>query len=240
MSVDRFIHEGFVRLEGAFSEVLAAQCRDVLWRASGCSPDDPSTWTKPVIRIGELSLPMFREAASTPALHAAFDELVGRGQWLPRGGLGTFPLRFPSHEDPGDTGWHIDVSFGFENEPDFMKWRANVKSKGRALLMLFLFSDVGEADAPTKLRIGSHRDIAKQLAPHGDEGLSLGELDFTTSAHRDVALATGPAGTVYLCHPFIVHSAQPHHGTKPRFIAQPPLLPRGELDENSPVLRAIR
>jgi hypothetical protein len=37
--------------------------------------------------------------------------------------------------------------------------------------------------------------------------------------------ATGAAGTVYLCHPFLVHSAQPHRGTRPRFLAQPPLSP---------------
>jgi hypothetical protein len=38
-------------------------------------------------------------------------------------------------------------------------------------------------------------------------------------------LATGDAGTVYLCHPFLVHAAQKHRGTKPRFMAQPPLDP---------------
>lgn len=240
VSVDRFIHDGFVRLDGAFPRPLADACRQVLWRATGCNENDPTTWTRPVVRIGELSLPMFREAASTPALHAAFDALVGPGRWLPRGGLGTFPIRFPSQEDPGDTGWHIDASFGFEDEPDFLKWRANIASRGRALLMLFLFSDVGEDDAPTKLRVGSHLDIAQQLAPHGDDGLPLGALDFTTSAHRDVALATGTAGTVYLCHPFIVHAAQPHRGAAPRFMAQPPLLPRGDLTESSAVRRALR
>jgi hypothetical protein len=30
---------------------------------------------------------------------------------------------------------------------------------------------------------------------------------------------------VYLCHPFLVHGAQPHRGRRPRFLAQPPLLP---------------
>ena len=39
---------------------------------------------------------------------------------------------------------------------DFMSWRANIHSKGRALLMLFLFSDVSEQDAPTRIRVGSH------------------------------------------------------------------------------------
>ena len=89
--------------------------------------------------------------------------------------MGTFPVRFPSPDDPGDAGWHIDVSFGFD-EPDFMSWRANVASKGRALLMLFLFSDVGKDDAPTRIRIGSHFDIARQLAPAGEKGLTLREL----------------------------------------------------------------
>jgi hypothetical protein len=42
-------------------------------------------------------------------------------------------------------------------------------------------------------------------------------------ADRREALATGEAGTVYLCHPFLVHAAQMHRGSQPRFIAQPPL-----------------
>ncbi|RYE76123.1 MAG: phytanoyl-CoA dioxygenase, partial [Hyphomicrobiales bacterium] len=144
---------------------------------------------------------------------------------------GTFPVRFPSLGDPGDAGWHVDVSFGFDN-PDFMNWRVNIASKGRALLMLFLFSDVGDDDAPTRIRAGSHRDIARQLAPAGEAGLSLGELaadGFAGSARREEVLATGEAGTVYLCHPFLVHAAQPHRGTTPRFMAQPPLLPREPL-----------
>ncbi|HYQ17439.1 MAG TPA: phytanoyl-CoA dioxygenase, partial [Polyangiaceae bacterium] len=44
----------------------------------------------------------------------------------------------------------------------------------------------------------------------------------------------GPAGTVYLCHPFLVHAAQPHRGRAPRFIGQPALLPRTPLDLSRP------
>lgn len=244
--IEEFVHHGVVRIDAAFPRELAEACRRLLWKATGCLEDDPSTWTRPVVRIGEIPNPLFREAASTPALCAAYDALVGPGRWLPRGSLGTFPIRFPSTEDPGDCGWHIDVSFGTENEPDFLNWRANIASKGRALLMLFLFSDVGEHDAPTRVRIGSHLDIAKRLAPHGDHGLSLGELaatNFAESSHRPEALVTGPAGTVYLCHPFLVHAAQPHRGRVPRFMAQPPLLPREAMDPRhgvSPVERAIR
>lgn len=247
--IEQFVLDGFVRVDDAFPRDLAAACRRILWLASGCSEDAPSTWTRPVVRVGEIPNPLFREAANTPTLHAAFDALVGAGRWLPRGSLGTFPIRFPSRDDPGDCGWHIDASFGQEGEADFLKWRVNVTSKGRALLMLFLFSDVGEDDAPTRIRVGSHLDIARRLAPYGEEGLTIGELastNFAESAHRPVAQATGAAGTVYLCHPFLVHAAQLHRGKSPRFLGQPALLPRVPLDptrtdgESSPVERAIQ
>jgi hypothetical protein len=97
--------------------------------------------------------------------------------------------------------------------------------------MLFLFSDVGEKDAPTRIRVGSHKDVAGVLKPYGEKGLSFFELAgmLDQLPQRDTVLATGNAGTVYLCHPFLVHAAQPHHGNTPRFMAQPPLLMRKEL-----------
>jgi hypothetical protein len=225
--VTAFVEHGFVRIEQAFPVELAAEARAILWRDVGCDPDDPSTWTKPVVRLGFYSQPPFVAAANTATLRRAFDRLVGPGRWVPRGNLGTFPIRFPSSVDPGDAGWHVDASFGTQN-PDFMSWRVNVYSKGRALLMLFLFSDVGPDDAPTRIRVGSHLEMARILASAGEEGRSLGELarnGFAETAHCAEVLATGGAGTVYLCHPFLVHAAQPHRGTRPRFMAQPPLLP---------------
>lgn len=246
--IELFINDGFVRLDEAFPRDLADAARTILWADTGCDPDDPTTWTRPVIRLNQYSQAPFSAAANTPRLHAAFDQLVGPGRWLPRTTLGTFPVRFPSPEDPGDAGWHIDVSFGYEN-PDFLSWRANVSSKGRTLLMLFLFSDVGETDAPTRIRVGSHLDIARQLAPADEAGLTLRELaadGFAGTAHCPEVSATGPAGTVYLCHPFLVHAAQPHRGTQPRFMAQPPLMPSTPLQlerpdgDYSPVETAIR
>src|SRR5262249_26976092 len=127
--IDQFIEAGFVKLDHAFPTEVAAQARSILWNATGCDPDNPSTWTKPVIRLGDFAQEPFRTAVNTPILQRAFDQLVGAGRWLPRGSLGTFPIRFPSPDDPGDTGWHIDVSFGLES-PDFMEWRANISSKG--------------------------------------------------------------------------------------------------------------
>jgi hypothetical protein len=249
--IERFILDGFVKIEGAFPRAVADAGRAILWRDTGCDPRDATTWTKPVIRLGEYPQEPFARAANTPILHAAFDQLVGPGRWVPRRSLGSFPIRFPSPEDPGDAGWHIDVSFaGRDSDPnDFLSWHANVTSKGRALLMLFLFSDVGEDDAPTRIRAGSHLDIARVLEPAGEDGLSLRDLasdDFAQTAGRPEGLAMGEAGTVYLCHPFLVHAAQPHRGTTPRFMAQPPLLPsepfvlEREDGGHSPVEAAIR
>lgn len=244
--IDAFAADGFVRLDNAFPRELAHTASAILWRDAGCDPDDPASWRGPVIRLGHYAQPVFREIANTPLLHAAFDQLAGARRWQPPGALGTFVLRFPSPQAPADDGWHIDVSFGTES-PDFFDWRANVTSRGRALLMLFLFSDVGEADAPTRIRAGSHIDIARQLAPAGEAGLTLRELaadGFAGSAHRREVLATGATGTVYLCHPFLVHAAQPHRGQHPRILAQPPLLPAVPLDpwrpDAAPVEAAIR
>ena len=243
-----FVRDGFVRIDEAFSEDTAERARAILWKATGCDPDDPRSWTRPVVRLDHFGQAPFREAANSPRLRGAFDQLVGTGRWCARDSLGTFPVRFPSEVGAGDEGWHIDVSFGYEH-PDFMEWRANVSSKGRALLMLFLFSDVGVDDAPTRIRVGSHADIARQLAPAGEAGLSLRELaadGFAGSAQRREALAVGKAGTVYLCHPFLVHAAQRNRGTVPRFLAQPGLIPREPIslfrhdEDYSPVEQAIR
>jgi hypothetical protein len=224
----RYADEGFIKLEHAFARELADQARAMLWKDTGCDPDDRTTWSRPVIRLGMYTQAPFVEAANTRVLHQAFDQLVGVGKWLPCMSMGTFPVRFPSTQDAGDTGWHIDASFGHDN-PDFLSWRVNARSKGRALLMLFLFSDVTDSDAPTRIRVGSHHVMARILEPAGEAGLSLRELAanrFAESAHCREVLATGDAGTVYLCHPFLVHAAQIHRGSQPRFMAQPPLLPR--------------
>ena len=149
---------------------------------------------------------------NTERLHVSFDQLVGPGRWVKRSGLGTFPIRFPNRPEPDDTGWHCDGSFG-----DW-PYRLNLHSRGRALLMLFLFSDIGDQDAPTRIRVGSHLDVPPILAPAGEQGMSFLDLAHRlgSTSTRPIAYATGSAGDVYLCHPFLVHAAQSHRGTAPR------------------------
>jgi hypothetical protein len=218
----------------------------LLWAETGFDRDDPATWTKPVHWVFDMRAEPFVEAANTPILHNAFDRLVGPGRWVPRPSLGSFPLRFPHEDEPDDAGWHIEGSYLAEGDT---RYRANIRSRDRALLMLFLFTEVGESDAPTRIRIGSHVDIPPILARFGEDGVSpfvIADQVDRASAARPVAFASGQPGDVYLCHPFLVHAAQPHHGDKPRFLARPPLysVAPSELDradgEYSPVERAIR
>src|SRR5258707_6599589 len=175
VQLQQFVQDGFIRLDGAFPRKLAEEGRAIMWRDLGCDPNDQKTWTRPVIRLGYCGQEPFRKAVNASTLHAAFDQLVGKGRWRPRADLGSFPVRFPHPDDPGDAGWHIDVSFpdeagSWQEKKDFSTWRANVTSRGRALLMLFLFSDVGESDAPPRIKVGSHLDIARILEPAGEAG----------------------------------------------------------------------
>jgi hypothetical protein len=115
--------------------------------------------------------------------------------------------------------------------------------------MLFLLSDVGCDDAPTRIRRGSHLHLPAMLEPAGEAGLSFDEISRSIRSRLPdlpIDQATGQAGDVYLCHPFLVHAAQRHRGTTPRSLGQPGLLLADRLElsrpdgAHSPVEEAIR
>jgi hypothetical protein len=246
--IEHFTHNGFVCLDNSFSKEIADAALEILWNDLPCDRSNPSTWVEPVIRLGMYTNEPFVNSVNTPKLLSAFNEVIGKDKWIPCRSVGTFPVRFPSDQQPNDTGKHVDASFPGNDPNNFFEWRVNVKSKGRALLMLVLYSDVSENDAPTVIYEGSHIDVARLLYKEGDSGLSFMELagKLDKLPKRKEVFATGKAGTVYLCHPFLVHSAQPHRGSTPKFMAQPPLLLRDELSISnsdvgySPVEQAIR
>ncbi|WP_461039393.1 phytanoyl-CoA dioxygenase family protein [Spirosoma harenae] len=246
--IQQFIQDGFVRVDNAFSQATADAVVNSLWADLPFDRHDPATWTEPVVRLGMYAQPAFIESVNSPELHRIFDQLIGEGNWIPCRNVGTFPVRFPSNKEPMDTGWHVDASFPGTEPTNYFDWRVNVQSKGRALLMLVLYSDVTETGAPTIIRKGSHLDVARLLADKGEAGLSFIELAENLDAlpHKEEALATGKAGCIYLCHPFLVHAAQANRGNHPKFMAQPPLVLRTELTitdtetELVPVAKAIQ
>ena len=222
--IDAFVRDGYVAVRGAVPDVVLRACRDVIWAelaGRGIARDDPATWTEPVVRIPCPEGGPFAEAGPTAPVREACDQLIGAGRWRPRRGVGgTIPVRFPGEDDPGDAGWHIESSFQAGQQ-----WRVNLASRARGLLALYLFTDVTEADAPTRLRPGSHLDVPPILAAAGDDGMDwapAAQQAARASAHRPTAYATGRAGDVFLCHPFLVHAATwPHRGRSARIIAQP-------------------
>ena len=234
--IEKFIELGYVKIENAFPRDIADTCCSILWEAIQLDPHMPETWTQPVIRIGELDQEPFKKAANTTILINAFNQLAG-DNWIPRTTLGSFPIRFPSKEIANDTGWHVDASFPGDDPNNYFEWKININSKGRALLILFLFSDVSEQDAPTRIKEGSHLDVAKILESSGEEGLTFMQLaeKLKLIPERKIETATGNAGTVYLCHPFLVHAAQQHRGDTPKFMAQPPLLSKNDFNIDQPL-----
>ncbi len=187
----------------------------------------------------------FVEAANSESLIAAYNSLAGEDSWLAPKAIGTFSVRFPNDNPPNDVGWHVDMSLDF-HKSDFMQWKINIKSDGRLLLMLFLFSDVSVQDAPTKLRVGSHLEIARQLFPHGDQGLSLEELagnGFRETENCPEALATGCSRNRLFVPSFFSPLRAGAPGVHPKFVAQPPILPKLGYNPNSsqsPVQIAVR
>lgn len=223
--VDDFVRDGFVVLRAAVPADLVERARTEIAAAMlplGVDRTEPATWSAPVLRISCPESPTFAAAGTQPVLWNTYDALLGPSTWWKRQGVGgSVAARFPSETDPGDAGWHADSSY---DGPDGGLW-LNVASEGRGLLCLFLFSDVTDDDAPTEIKVGSHLDVPRLLAPAGGAGMSgftLSPLLPKTTFERPSMFATGNAGDVFVCHPFLVHRATwPHRGVAPRLLAQP-------------------
>ncbi|WBP90079.1 phytanoyl-CoA dioxygenase family protein [Kitasatospora cathayae] len=245
MDVNGFVTDGYLVVRQAFDTATAAACRADLWAAlaeRGVLREDPGTWTAPLVQLPCPDTEPFAVAAASPKLATAHDRLIGAGRWTRRPTVGgEVPVRFPSEDWPG-TGYHIEGNWwGGEDH-----W-TNLRSRGRGLTAFFLFSDVGPEDAPTRLLVGSHRFVPPVLARAGEAGMSgcaAVEALQPSVLHRQAVHVTGRAGDVYLCHPFMVHTATwPHRGVAPRMMAQPGVeVPDGFAVDGwdpSPVARAI-
>jgi len=236
VDVERFVADGFVKLEASVPREVADAARELLWRRIGLSPDDPDGWTQPVVWASDTTGEgPFGEIARSPRLAQALDEICGVGGWRPRGALGTIPIRFPRVPPADDRGWHIDLNIAM---PDG-SFRCGARS--HTMLLLTLLSEVGPDDAPTRIRVGSHRDAFRVLGEEVMDAFEAGPLLDEASAHRPVAYATGAPGDVYLVHPLTVHAADEHRGTEPRFMAQGPVFLTRPLspDGDTALARAI-
>jgi len=219
LDVDAFVSGGFVKVERASPRTVADAARASLCRQLGVSPGDPASWSQPVIWASDLTGDgPFGELARSPRLAEALDAVCGVGGWTPRGSLGNIPVRFPVSPPADDRGWHIDL-----NTPQSDgSWA--VSGRPHTVLLLTLLSEVTSDDAPTRIRAGSHRDVAAVLGEELLDAVTAGRLVDAASSDRPVVQATGSPGDMYLMHPFTVHAADEHRGRAARFMAQAPVM----------------
>lgn len=219
VDVTGFWRDGYLKVSRPELRDAADAARAELWRQLDGSPDDPSSWTEPVRWASDMTGGgPFAELVGSRHLARVLDAVCGVGGWEPRRALGNIPVRFPVRPPADDRGWHIDMNTPL---PDG-GWA--VSGRPHTLLVLTLLSDIGPDDAPTRIRRGSHHDVAGVLGPEPMDFLEAGALVEGVSAGRPVVHATGSAGDMYVVHPFTVHAADEHRGVTPRFMAQGPVL----------------
>ncbi len=162
VDLDTFERDGYVVVRGAVSAKVAEACRRAIWEGMGqrgIRHCDPATWPA-VVEPDSLDGGVFAEAGASPALAAACDALIGPQRWTARIRPGAaVVVRFPSQER-ANAGYHIEGSYDGPGG-----YWANLRSRARGLLALFLFSDVGPDDAPTRLVCGSHLFVPPFLPP---------------------------------------------------------------------------
>lgn len=200
--VEQFVTDGYFMVRGAFSRAAAKAVRDELWKQTGLDPDNPASWTEPVVHLKTVLKGPAVDAVFTPRLLAAFDDLMGAGRWeyLPQ--LGWWPISFPGFAEPPwqepTGGWHVDGQ----------QFHHHLNSRDQGLLSIFLFSDIAPGDGGTALSPGSHKIAARVLQEAEPEGLDVYELLKRVNTHprERIIECTGEAGDVALMHPFMSHA----------------------------------
>jgi hypothetical protein len=120
-------------------------------------------------------------------LTAAYDELIGPGRWersVRPADIGeTVVVRFLAEDERANAGYHIEGSYAPPGGGPGAGW-VNIRSRARGLLALFLFTDSGRHDAPTRLLCGSHLAVPQFLARFGEAGTTPTP---TSGGHRRCA-----------------------------------------------------
>ena len=203
--IDSFVTTGYVALRRAVPLDVVSEVREAA--AARVPADYEECWFLGGASVYDLPVLV---GALTPSVRDAFDSLVGEGRWHLAARWG-FPTRLPG---PGGNavGWHIDGD-----------WFTHHLTSGEQVLSpIFLWDDVGPGDGPTLLALGSHHVVARLLGgaePIGIPGDEIGTFFHKRLQVNETIAASGTAGDVIICHPFLAHSVNPIGPRRPRYIS---------------------
>lgn len=245
--IDHFMCRGFVRVRGCFSRQLAREWTTKACERLYCSLDDPSTWPVGRPRSPESQRVSFESIA--PQAWQAACELVGGADRVlsPCTWGDDFIINF-GHK--GDHEWYPPSRIVrdcqiWHKDGDF--FRHFLDSPEQGLLVIGIFSDIGERGGATAIACDSVGHVARFLAEH-PEGVSPRGFPEKEIVGRcdDFVETTGDVGDVYLLHPFMLHTWSVNESGKARFIINPPVMLREPMcfsrpsaADHSPVERAV-
>lgn len=228
VDIEGFVEDGFCILRSGVPRELAER---ILGEVEGWGvPDGASGWV--LHQRTYYQMPALAETI-TDRVSSALDALAGANAWHVAGNWG-FPTRLPGEVW---SQWHIDGDW----------FTHHIWSGDQVLTPIFLWGDVGPDDGPTLLARRSHRAVARLLAAHEPEGVPGDQIAAMVHEHitvGEIATATGSAGDLYLCHPFLAHAINPVGPRAPRYISNVAVhgFNRVRSDGNtlSPVEQAVR
>jgi hypothetical protein len=246
--LEHFLERGFVKISDCFSRELALDWTTRAFERLYCSFEQPSSWPSGCMRPPE-SQSVSIDSIAPKAWQAACELLGGAERVaLPcnwRDGLiinfGRQPELAWSPPSPELHPWH-----NWHKDGDF--FRHFLDSPEQGLLVIALFSDIGERGGATYLACDSVGHIARFLAQHPEGVLPRGTPAFEiVDRCQDFVAATGSVGDVYLLHPFMLHSQSVNASDRPRFLINPPIklrepmcFSRPSTERHSAVERAVQ
>ncbi|KAI1180106.1 hypothetical protein F4777DRAFT_360982 [Nemania sp. FL0916] len=235
-----FLKNGWLKLEGCFTQEQADEVCEGVWTRLGMSPTDKSTWSRE--RTNMPHHRTFDVAKFAPKAWSAICELCGGEERIApesREWRDSLIVNLGTPEGEGKSGvaprelpgWHVDGDF-------FVHY---LDSPEQALLVTPLFTDIVAQGGGTVICPPGVDMVARHLHAH-PEGVSpwmrprthpefakeKKSLAWYRELMRDVpdehfVEATGKVGDVYLLHPLMMHTASDNALRNVRIITNPPV-----------------
>jgi hypothetical protein len=243
--VQHFLEHGYVVVKGCVVPELAQRWTDRAYGRLGYDKQDPTSWEKDIAWMyPENRLPV-REV-SARAWDAICDVVGGEDrvedavleveghfsainsfEWsdafiinFNRGA--DQPWQPPSAESGG---WHKDGDY----------FRHFLNSREQALLTIVLWSNVAHQGGGTFIAPDSIGHIARFLAER-PEGVKPGGIPFQQIIGQcsEFVEVTGDMGDFVILHPFMLHTSSQNVLSVPRFMSNPPVVLKEQMDLNRP------